>query len=384
MWKTIRQSARATRHLIQAAVLAFASCLFLCVLLIAAAGTALRVGAWLLPEAVLLLRRVAGAKRRQVAAWTGQEIPEAYRPITGSLRERLRTAVRDPQTHRDLRWLIAHYGYGCLGIVAVLLWLPGLVVDGLWCVLLRRQAVVLPLITRLAHLDSRCSRALLSPSPKARLVDRVEQLTVTRAEALAAHTAELRRVERDLHDGPQARLVALSMRIGVAQRAHDHGPEETRTLLADAQDEVEATLAEFRRIVRGMHPPVLTDRGLVGAVRAFAAGCGLDVLVDVHGLGDDGPRAPAPVESAMYFAVTEALANVAEHSGAHRASVHLDRLPAGLRAIIWDDGLGGADEACGTGLHAVQRRAAALDGIVTVTSLAGGPTAIVVELPCTW
>ena len=384
MGRTIRQAARATLHLLVAAALAFGLYLFITVLLITAIGTVAVVGAWMLPETLLLIRRIAGAKRALTAAWTGRRIPEAYRPITGTLRERLRTAVHDPGTFLDLRWMAASYVYGALLFVALPLWPLGLVVDGVWCGLARREALVLPLITRLADLEARWSWALLKPSPQALLAARVEELAATRADAIAAHGAELRRIERDLHDGAQARLVALSMRIGLAKRAYDHDPEAARKLLDDAQEQAEEALTELRQVVRGIHPPILTDRGLVGAVRALAAGGGLEVTVRVDEGLEEGPRAPAAVEAAAYFAVAEALTNAAKHSGSRRATVQLERVPRGLRAVVQDEGLGGADEKSGTGLLGIRRRVAAMDGEVTVTSPKGGPTMIAVELPCVW
>lgn len=413
MTTMIRQAGRATGRLLVAALMTFGTCLFVTVLLIAAIGTLVLVGAWMLPEAVLLIRRIAGAERRQVAGWTGREIPEAYEPLTGTLRERLRTAVRDPGTLADLRWMAAHYVYGWLVLLALPLWPVGLVVDGVWCGLLRRDPVVLPWVVRLADLEARWSAALLEPSPKARLAARVRALTETRADAIAAHGAELRRIERDLHDGAQARLVALSLRIGLAQRAFDRDPDSARKLMEDAQDQAEQALTELRHVVRGIHPPILTDRGLTGAVRALAAGSGLEVTVRVEGLldsggsggsgggrgvegsgaagpsggpggvaGSRGYRAPAAVEAAAYFAVAEALTNVVKHSRSPRASVELVRLRNGLRAVVRDEGLGGADESAGSGLLGIRRRVAALDGVVRVDSPAGGPTTIAVELPC--
>ncbi|GGX30907.1 sensor histidine kinase [Streptomyces lomondensis] len=394
MWKTSVRAALATVQLAKSVAMTFGLCLFVCVLQIAVIGTLVVVGAWLLPETVLLIRRIAGAKRKQVAGWSGREIPEAYRPLTGGLRERLRAAVRDPGTLVDLRWMAACYVYGWLGLLAVPLWAVGAVVDGVRCGLLRRDAVVLPLIVRLADLDARWSTALLRPAPNALLAARVEELTQTRAGAIAAHEAELRRIERDLHDGAQARLVALSMRVGLAKRAYDQQPEVARRLLDDAQEQAEAALTELRQVVRGIHPPILSDRGLVGAVRALAAGSSLDVTVQVDGLGDGGPRAPAAVESAAYFAIAEALTNAAKYSGSPRATVRLERLRTGLRAVVQDEGLGGAGgtaqafgsggDSGGTGLLGIRRRVAALDGTVTVTSPVGGPTVIVVELPCVW
>ncbi|NGO06950.1 sensor histidine kinase [Streptomyces sp. HC44] len=384
MWKSVRQAARASRQLFLSAVIAFGNYLFITVLLLAATGTLAVVGAWLLPECVLLIRDITGTKRRRVTAWTGRKIPEAYQSINGDLPARIRTAVRDPGTYTDLRWMAAYYAYGLLPVLALPLWPLGLLVDGVWCGLLRREAVVLPLISRLADLDARWSEALLEPSPKARLAARVEELSATRADAIAAHGAELRRIERDLHDGAQARLVALSMRIGLATRAYDRDPEAARKLLADAQDQAEEALTELRQVVRGIHPPILTDRGLVGAVRALAASGGLDVTVDVDGLEGDGVRAPAAVEAAAYFVVAEALTNAAKHGGSPRASVRLERVRKGLRAVVRDEGLGGADEAGGSGLLGIRRRVAALDGAMTVTSPVGGPTVIEVELPCVW
>ncbi|MBI0293053.1 hypothetical protein JBE04_00700 [Streptomyces sp. PRKS01-29] len=249
---------------------------------------------------------------------------------------------------------------------------------------------------------------------RARLAQRVADLTETRAGAIAAHGAELRRIERELHDGTQARLVSLSLRIGLAKRAYDRDPRAARGMLDDAQDLADEALAELRRVVRGMHPPVLTDRGPAGAVRALAASSGLDVTVRVDGL-EDGARAPAAVEAAAYHVVAEALAHVAGHCGADRARVRLARTPGGLSVSVRDEGRGGAgaaatggtgadgsgtgeaggpgrgaghDSAQGTGggpgLLGIRRRVAALDGAVTVTGPRGGPTVIAVELPCRW
>jgi signal transduction histidine kinase len=387
MGQAVRQAAKATVHLALGVALAAFSIGFITVLLITAIGTVAVVGAALLPETVLLIRRMAGAKRSMTSDWTGREIHEAYLPITGPLRDRLRTAILDPGTFTDVRWMVAHYAYGGLGFFAVPLWPAGLLVDGVWCGLLGRRPVVLPLVIKLADLDAAWSAALLKPSPRARLTERVEQLTQTRAGAIAAHSAELRRIERDLHDGAQARLVALSMRIGLAKRAYDRDPQAARRLLDEAQEQAEEALAELRHIVRGIHPPILTDRGLAGAVRALAASSGLEVTVRADDL-DTGPRAPAAVEAAAYFVVAEALTNASRHSGSSRAEVSVTRTGTGVRVVVRDDGKGGAvlsgDGTGGTGLPGIRRRIAALDGTFAVTSPAGGPTVIEVELPCAW
>ncbi|MGW7485682.1 sensor histidine kinase [Streptomyces sp. NPDC054786] len=398
MGETVRRAGRATVQLMLSAGLALVSYLFLAVLLFTAVATVIVVGAGVLPETVLMLRSMAGYKRRRIAAWTGEAVPEAYPPLTGELFERVRTATADPGTYRDLRWLAAHFGYGwVLAYLSLPLWALGLLIDGVWCGLLGRRAVVLPLIPRLADLDAAWSRALLLPSPDgrrtARLAERVEELTVTRAGAVAAHGAELRRIERDLHDGTQARLVALSMRVGLAKRAYDTHPEVARKLLDDAQDQAEEALTELRHVVRGIHPPILTDRGLVGAVRALAASSGLEVTVRQDGV-EEGPRAPAAVEAAAYFVVAEALTNAAKHSGADRAMVELVRGTGRLTVSVRDEGRGGAGTGSpggapagasgGSGLLGILRRVAALDGTVEVTSPVGGPTVIGVELPCAW
>ncbi|MFD0414827.1 sensor histidine kinase [Streptomyces sp. NPDC127108] len=399
MRETLARADRASMQLLMGAGMALLSYVFIGVLLFTVVASLIVIGLGVLPETVLLLRRMAGYKRRQVGRWSGTEIPEAYTPLTGTLVERVRKAVQDPGTYRDLRWLVVHFVYGlALIYVALPLWLIGALVDGVWCGLLGRRAVVLPLIVRLAELDTRWSTALLKPSPEAErnaeLAQRVEELTLTRAGAVAAHGAELRRIERDLHDGTQARLVSLSMRVGLARRAYDKqvtadpgagppDPEVVRKLLADAQDQAEEALTELRHVVRGIHPPILTDRGLLGAVRALAASSGLDVTVRDDGV-EGGPRAPAAVEAAAYFVVAEALTNAAKHSGARRADVELARAATGLRVLVRDEGCGGADESGGTGLLGMRRRVAALDGTMEVVSPAGGPTRIGVELPCVW
>jgi signal transduction histidine kinase len=371
-----------------AAGLAVLTFLFVPLLLFTAVAAATVVGAGVVPETVQLLRRTASFKRRQAAGWSGTEIPEAYPPLSGTLSERVRTAARDPSTYRDLRWMAAHYVYGLFPALAALpMVVLSLCADAVWCGPLRRPALTPRLLVRLADADAAWSRTLLEPTPEAqnsaRLAERVEELTVTREGALTAHGAELRRIERDLHDGTQAHLVALSMRVGLARRASEKDPGAARKLLDDAQDQAEAALTELRHVVRGIHPPILTDRGLVGAVRALAAGSGLEVEVRADGVEGAGvPRAPAAVETAAYFVVAEALTNAAKHSGSDRAWVELARDARTLTVSVRDEGCGGAGSSGGSGLLGVRRRVAALDGTVEVTSPAGGPTVIEVELPC--
>ncbi|MER7947694.1 sensor domain-containing protein [Streptomyces sp. NPDC096079] len=394
MREVIRQAARAWLHLTIGAAVSLLCHLMAGVVLFTGLLTLTVIGAGVLPESVLLLRRLAAWERRRAAAWTGTPVPEAYLPLEGPLPARVRTAVGDPSTRQDLLWAAAQLLYGLLlWYLSLILWAPALLVDGVLTGLAGRPPVALPLIGRLAGLGAVWSRALLTPAPSAArdaaLAARIEQLTATRAGAIAAHGAELRRIERDLHDGAQAHLVALSMRIGLARRAYDSDPATARKLLDDAQAQAEEALAELRHVVRGIHPPILTDRGLTGAVRALAASSGLEAAVAVDGLADqarEGPRAPAAVEAAAYFVVAEALTNAAKHSGAARASVSLSRETAALRVRVRDEGRGGAEagESAGSGLTGMRRRVAALDGTVRLTSPAGGPTVIEVELPCVW
>jgi signal transduction histidine kinase len=173
------------------------------------------------------------------------------------------------------------------------------------------------------------------------------------------------------------------MRPGLAKRAYERNPAAARVLLDDAQTQAEEALAELRHVVRGIHPPILTDRGLAGAIRALAASSGLDVTVHTAYL-ETGPRAPAAVEAAAYFTVAEALTNAVKHSDSDHASVQLARAPTGLTVTVRDEGRGGADETSGSGLLGMRRRIAALDGTNRPTSPAGGPTVIEAGLPCVW
>jgi signal transduction histidine kinase len=225
----------------------------------------------------------------------------------------------------------------------------------------------------------RFSKFFLAPTSKSELTQRVQVLTDTRAEAVDAQAAELRRIERDLHDGAQARLVSLSMNIGLAEELIKRDPDAAIRLLAEARESSGTALTELRHLVRGIHPPVLAERGLDGAVQALALTVPATVSVDVELPG----RLSSPVESAAYFAVAEVLANVAKHSGAHTAWVHLRHHDDLLTIGIGDDGRGGADPAGGTGLRGIERRLAAFDGTMMVSSPSGGPTVVTMELPCT-
>ncbi|GHC43983.1 sensor histidine kinase [Streptomyces flavofungini] len=224
------------------------------------------------------------------------------------------------------------------------------------------------------------ARLLLAPR-EAETRAQLAEVTRSRARLVTAFEAERRRVERDLHDGAQQRLVALSMTLGLARLDAEAGsPLAAR--LASAHGEADAVLAELRELIRGIHPQVLADYGLPAAIEDAAdrSPVPVDVAVDS---GAGLPRLSEPVESAAYFAVREALTNVARHSGATRAAVRARHADGALRLTVRDDGTGGADPARGSGLTGLADRLAVLDGTLTVTSPPGGPTVLTLEIPCT-
>ncbi|MFE6665315.1 sensor histidine kinase [Streptomyces sp. NPDC057697] len=385
------------------------------------------IGLPTLPEAAKVLRRFAESERRRAAARLGIAFtPTPYPSLDGGeLSERVRRVLTDPTVWRDALWLPFQALVGnVLGYLAMVLWPVGLLVDGAALPVVRlldrraageygtpppeRRGWVLRWHGVLADLSAQWTRSLLTTASSAVLAERVTQLTESRAGAVEAHGAELRRIERDLHDGAQARIVALSLRIGLARQLLDSDPAAARLRLDEAQDGAEAALAELRHVVRGIHPPVLTDRGLAGAVRALAADAGVPVTAELDGV-EDGRRLPAAIEAAAYFVIAEALTNISKHSGATAATVTIARTPGTLRVAVGDNGRGGAGEqyggtteksstdggrpspgparatnpgGSGSGLVGIRRRIAALDGTTRISSPLGGPTDIEVELPC--
>lgn len=244
---------------------------------------------------------------------------------------------------------------------------------------------VSPLIMRAASaFDGRLVKELLGPSESGALAERVHQLVQSRQQVVDSVESERRRMERDLHDGAQQRLVALAVDLGRARAKLDadpSAPPETRQMIAEAHEEAKQTLAELRDLVRGIHPAVLSDRGLDAALSALAARCPVPVTVQSN-LADT-PRCSPSVEAVAYFVVAEALTNLAKHAKANRAGIRATRDPdAGTLTVdITDDGIGGADPD-GVGLHGLADRAHAVDGDLTVTSPTGGPTTVTVRLPC--
>ncbi|MEV6207122.1 sensor histidine kinase [Kitasatospora sp. NPDC051914] len=230
----------------------------------------------------------------------------------------------------------------------------------------------------LTRADEQAARSLLGPNRAEVLEKRVERLAVSRAGVVDAADAERRRIERDLHDGAQQRLVSLAMNLGLARRTLTDIPAEAMQVIVEAHEEAQAAIEELRDLVRGLHPVVLEDRGLDAALSGIAARSPVPVHLDVdlHG------RVAPAVEAVAYFTVSEALANVAKHSMASRVDLTVRRIGNLLHIVIDDDGIGGADPSRGSGLTGLRKRAASVDGTLSVLSPLGGPTTLTVELPC--
>ncbi|RAG82613.1 hypothetical protein DN069_26800 [Streptacidiphilus pinicola] len=223
------------------------------------------------------------------------------------------------------------------------------------------------------------ARRLLGRAPDPALTARVQVLTETRAEAVSSAAAELRRIERDLHDGAQGRLVAIGMNLRAAEDVIASSPQEATALIVEARHASAAALEELRSLVRGIYPPVLADRGLGEAIRALALDQPLPCETEID---LPGGRLEPPVESACYFAVAEVVTNAVRHADARSLRIQAVRRERLLRIEVTDDGVGGADPAAGSGLAGVERRLAAFDGILAVSSPPGGPTIVVMEVPC--
>jgi len=230
----------------------------------------------------------------------------------------------------------------------------------------------------LAQADVTYGRSLLAHGSKTEIEQTVVRLESSRVAAVDSAEAERRRIERDLHDGAQQRLITAAMDLGVARERLVSDPPAGRQLVADAHEEVKAALRELRDLVRGIHPVILEDRGLDAALSAVLARSTVPVELQV----DVVPRPTPAVESAAYFIVCEALANVTRHAAAQRASVRIDRTADRLRLVVSDDGRGGAEPARGTGLLGLADRVAALGGTFDIISPSDGGTRIEVEIPC--
>jgi len=312
---------------------------------------------------MLIIWALAGARHFwPVWVWFGLAIPLA-------LQVAVRRGLRAPKGHR----LLAVHG-ALTGVVASMLL-------AIWVLAGARHPFwpVWPFLgLGVVLVGHAWIRHALPTAREQALADRVEVLTRTRRGALDVQAVELQRIERDLHDGAQARLVSVAMNLGLAEELLSKDPESLTELLAEARSSTLTALDDLRTVMRGIQPPVLADRGLQGAIRALA----LDLAVPVTVGGEIPGRVPVPVESAAYFAVCECLANVVKHSGALQAAVDLGYRGGVLSVTVRDDGVGGASLTAGSGLRGVARRLEVFDGTIALTSPAGGPTVVTMEVPC--
>ncbi|MCO8273601.1 sensor domain-containing protein [Actinoplanes sp. TRM 88003] len=370
-------------------------------LIIAALTSLSGIGLVFAPSVAQGVRAVANRERARLSRWGPEVIGPA--PLKPGLH-----AWTDRALWREVAWLAEHATLGLLislfgltvplsavqDVAFPLYWrqvspesAPGLV---FWSVHSQLDALLVGLYGLvwvvvgvaaapwLARAQAWPGRRLLAPPPGTDLSLRIVELTATRAAALDAHAAELRRIERSLHDGAQNRLVAVTVLLGAARRAVARDPALAGDALERAQDAAEQALAELRTVVRGILPPVLDGRGLDGALAGLAADCGVPCRLEV----DLPRRCAASVEATAYFVVAEALTNITKHSGATAATVNVRIEDQQLRISIEDNGRGGADEHGGSGITGIRRRVEAYDGTLTRTSPPGGPTTLRVELPC--
>ena len=372
------------------------------------------IGVYLVPSAIAAARALARRQRALAGAWSGITVVAPLVPVAPPGRGFRRAwrmtvaSVRDPGTWRELLWLVVDpvvgltlawlpamiLVYGLWGVVLDILWAPvfhGVDDDWYLFVPLRGASsaaeaaglgivlvLIAPWIARpLVRLHARWVRAMLGTG-YGPLAERAAQLERSRSDAVDQAWSEIRRIERDLHDGAQARLVAVGMTLTVAERTlRDDDPAATLELIREAKASSVAALAELRDLVRGVFPPVLADRGLVDALRATALGMPVPTTLRTS---LDARLAP-PVESAVYFAVSELLTNVTKHAHATNVQVDLDATGDVLRVRVRDDGTGGAAPGSGTGIPGIARRLAVFDGTVEIDSPPGGPTVATVLVP---
>jgi len=328
-------------------------------------------------------------------------------PVEGKWWQRVVAMATDIQTWREIAYLALLGPLGLIGCVvvvaawtgaAVLVLLPvfnpmlanggahvlTMVVDTVGETILMGAAgiglaLAAPWIARsVAGAESRLAAGLLGPSERAALSNRVDELRARREQLVEVVEAERRRIERDLHDGAQQRLVALAMNLGMAKDKFDKDPAAARALLDEAHADAKHAMVELRNLARGIHPAVLSDRGLDAALSSLAGKAPVPVAVEVW----VPERPPAAIETTAYFVVAEALTNIAKHAGATRAAVTVARQNGHLKVEVTDDGIGGADATRGTGLAGLVDRVTAVDGTVHLSSPVGGPTILTVELPC--
>lgn len=354
-------------------------------------------------------RLIAGIDRHRIQSIHGIVLVDAVTPLpAGSVWQRFKAAVTSKARWKVVGYCLLRLPVGVVtAVVTVLTWCwslalvalpayrPGLPTDtahfGLFDVSSTAAALPLgvaglvglfaiaPWVTITAsRLDLGFARWLLTPGADSELVAQVVRAETGRVAAVDAAETERRRIERDLHDGAQQRLVALAMDLGAARERFDSDPVAARALVEEAHEEAKAALREIRDLVRGIHPVILEDRGLDAALSAVVARSPVPVQLDVQ----VGERPSPAVESAAYFVVSEALANIARHARADKADVGIVRSGDRLIIEVRDDGVGGADPSQGTGLNGLAERVVGLGGTMDLLSPAGGPTTLLVELPC--
>ncbi|MFC5288884.1 sensor histidine kinase [Actinokineospora guangxiensis] len=326
------------------------------------------VGVLILVGALVATRAFGNAH----LAWTRLVCPEApRRPVLAapqdSALKQWRALFTDRRSWRDLAFIVLNFPLSILGFALGIVSIP-LVPLALW---------VAP---RYAWLQAQLAMAMLGHDRAAELTERAERLQASRARGVDAAEAERRRIERDLHDGAQQRLVAVAMGLGRAKSKLDADPVAAKALLDEAHADAKLAVAELRDLARGIYPAVLGDRGLDAALSSLAARCPVQVEVHV----DVEPRPPAAVESTAYFLVSETLTNVAKHSQANNVLIRVWRDDDRVVVEVTDDGVGGARVHPGGGLSGLADRAATIDGVMTVVSPLGGPTVIRADLPCEW
>jgi signal transduction histidine kinase len=354
---------------------------------------------------IVISRGMADVERLRAGLVLGKPIRGRYRPPeSGRIIDRLKTLFADAQTWKDLGWHLLLLPVGIVGFtVAVValsvpvwclsfpLWFQfandasdvGVwTIDTWWGAALVFGAGIAALPICLAVLRGTAAGSgalaqLLLGAHAEELEERVEVLTETRAGAVDAAAAELQRIERDLHDGAQARLVALALDLGMAEERFERDPDGARDLVEKARGEAKLALSELRDLARGLRPALLAERGLAEAVRSMAARTQLPTSVSAH----VPERITPAVEAAAYFVVAEALTNAVKHSGATRALVRIEHEDGQLVVEVADDGQGGANPA-GDGLSGLRKRVEALDGTLRTASPAGGPTLLHAEIPC--
>ncbi len=328
--------------------------------------------------AVLLLATqvvfgLAAVNRKLIRGTLGVDIPapKISYDDAGSFWQRYLRRLTHPQMWRNLAYLLISFPLACFELPLAL---AGIV-------LLPVGLFVLPVVAAVHIL---LAKALLGPNTTEQLEQKAEHLQASRARGVDAAEAERRRIERDLHDGAQQRLVAVAMGLGRAKSKMDADPDTAKALIDEAHADAKLAVSELRDLARGIYPAVLGDRGLDAALSSLAAKCPIPVDVRVR----IDPRPPAAVESTAYFIVGECLTNIAKHATATEAKVNAwrEERPSGDLVIveITDDGAGGAAMRPGGGLSGLADRAATIDGVMTVVSPIGGPTVIRADLPCVW